>query len=128
MKCNATAHITPNDPVVTDYYAPRFFIGMLNLDFQNCTVRPTIHFLEQPPLSENAFIWPHAVQLPLCGGSCGIRNDILACRGNTKVPIKMPAYKVFYHSSRRRRDVMEEFAKLEGSVLVAVLYIFSPLF
>ena len=89
---------------------------MLNLDFQTCMVRPTIHFLQQPPLIENAFIWPHAVQLPLCTGSCGIRHDILACRGRTKVVVSMEAYKVLYHSSRSRRDVMEEFSKLKGTL------------
>ncbi|CAB4043939.1 Hypothetical predicted protein, partial [Paramuricea clavata] len=76
-------------------------------------VRAHIHFLTQPPLSQNAFIWPYAIQVPRCIGSCSVRRDIVECRAKTKVDIPLQAYRVPYHSSRKRREVMDEFAKLK---------------
>ena len=87
---------------------------MISTEIQTCKVRPHIHFLPQPPHSENAFIWPYAVKIPRCGGSCSARREILQCRGMDKFNISVPSYKVSYHSSRKRREVMDEFAKLKG--------------
>ena len=87
---------------------------LINFDQQTCVVRPHIHFLEQPPQHENAFIWPHAVQISQCAGSCNVRQDIMTCRPANKILIPLRAYWVPYHSSRKRRDVMDEIANLKG--------------
>ena len=86
----------------------------IDLNQQPCVLRPQIYFLGQPAPHENAFMWPYAVKLPRCAGSCSIRKDVLECRPSNKVQIPLVTYRVPYHSSRKRRDVMEEFARMEG--------------
>jgi hypothetical protein len=86
-------------------------------------VRAHIHFVTQPPLGQNAFIWPYAIQVPRCIGSCSVRRDIVECRAKTKDDIPLRAYRVPYDSSRKRREVMDEFAKLKG-ILQGISFFF----
>ncbi len=90
------------------------FNHLINLDHQPCDVRPYIYHVPQPRPGVNAIIWPFAVQIPRCDGSTGVRGDIMKCRAKTKVDIPLHAYRVSYHNSRKRRDVIDEFAKMKG--------------
>ena len=90
---------------------------MINLDNQECDVRPHTHFLEQPPLSENALIWPYAIQIPWCSGSCSVHHEIVKCKGKQEMKISLSTYKLHYSSSRKRRDVMQELAKMKGIII-----------
>ena len=92
-----------------------FCTDFLDVEHQECTVRPHIHFLDQPE-GEAAFIWPFAIKVPRCAGSCYVDKDILQCTGSVSSAVNVQAYKFSYSPSRRRRDVMQEFANLEGKI------------
>lgn len=89
--------------------------NFLDVEHQECTVRPHIHFLDQPE-GEAAFIWPFAIKVPRCAGSCYVDKDILQCTGLVSSAVNVQAYKFSYSPSRRRRDVMQEFANLEEPI------------
>ncbi|XP_028401591.1 uncharacterized protein LOC114524645 [Dendronephthya gigantea] len=89
---------------------------MIDLNLQHCKLRPYVHFVQQPPPSESAFLWPFAVQIPRCIGSCNTHQSIYRCGGKTKTVIPLTVYRVPFPSSRKRRDVMEELEKLEDPV------------
>lgn len=86
---------------------------MIDVNVQTCEVRPHILFLDQPGPTENALIWPFAIQVPRCVGSCSVHPNILQCVGVNNKELNLFAYKFSYNSARKRRDVMEELSNLK---------------